>query len=67
MLKTSSRKDYERAIEDYTQVIALDPNYAKAYYNRGLTKDEFEKLSRGDRGLHSSDRALIPTMLFLTT
>jgi len=28
--------DYDRAILDYTQAIALDPNYAVAYTNRGL-------------------------------
>ena len=26
----------ERAIEDYSQAIRLDPQYAKAYYNRGI-------------------------------
>jgi tetratricopeptide (TPR) repeat protein len=27
---------YDRAIEDYNRTIALDPNCAPAYYNRGL-------------------------------
>jgi len=30
-------KDYERAIEMYTKSIDLEPNYAKSYYNRGLS------------------------------
>ena len=28
---------YDDAIEAYTKAIALDPNYAIAYYNRGIT------------------------------
>lgn len=28
---------HNRALEDYTQAIQLDNNYAEAYYNRGLT------------------------------
>jgi formylglycine-generating enzyme required for sulfatase activity len=31
-----SRNDYVTAIEEYTQAIRLDPNYAVAYSNRGL-------------------------------
>ena len=31
-------KDYYGAISDYTKAIELDPNYANAYYNRGLSK-----------------------------
>jgi tetratricopeptide (TPR) repeat protein len=27
---------YERAIEDYDEAIRLDPQYAQAYYNRGI-------------------------------
>ena len=30
-------KDYNRAIDDYTEAIKLDPNLAEAYFNRGLT------------------------------
>jgi tetratricopeptide (TPR) repeat protein len=29
------RKDYNKAIEDYTKAIDLDPNYARAYSSRG--------------------------------
>ena len=29
------RKEYDKAITDYTRVIELDPNYAAAYCNRG--------------------------------
>jgi tetratricopeptide (TPR) repeat protein len=29
------KKDYDRAIAEYTQAIKLDPNYATAYTNRG--------------------------------
>jgi len=32
----ASRKDYQQAIRDYTQALAVDPNMAEAYFNRGL-------------------------------
>ncbi|HMA63295.1 MAG TPA: tetratricopeptide repeat protein, partial [bacterium] len=39
-------KKYEAAIGDFTIAIKLDPNYEKAYYNRGsiyLNQDRHEK------------------------
>ena len=32
----SAKKQYDRAIKDFTQAITIDPNYAYAFYNRGL-------------------------------
>ncbi|MBI4378307.1 MAG: tetratricopeptide repeat protein [Nitrospinae bacterium] len=32
----SLNKEYDSAIEAYTKAIALDPNIAQAYYNRGF-------------------------------
>jgi len=34
----AARKDYSRAIDDYTHALELDPNMAEAYYNRGLVR-----------------------------
>ena len=37
---------FDRAIVDYTEAIALNPNYTEAYYNRGvawLRQKEWEK------------------------
>jgi lipoprotein NlpI len=39
-------REYDKAIGDYTEVIRSDPNYAAAYYNRGLayaTKGDYDK------------------------
>ena len=32
--------EYERAIADHTKAIALDPNDANAYYNRGVAYEQ---------------------------
>lgn len=34
----AAQKDYVHAIDDYTAAIRLNPNFAEAYYNRGLTR-----------------------------
>ena len=41
------RKDYKRAIADYTQAIALDPRLAEAFYNRGLALIDSGKTDEG--------------------
>jgi tetratricopeptide (TPR) repeat protein len=40
------RKEYDKAIADYTQAIQIDPNFATAYYNRASAygmKTEYDK------------------------
>lgn len=34
------RNQYEEAIEDYTRVLELDPNFASAYLNRGVAYEQ---------------------------
>ena len=34
-----NRKEYDKAIGDFTEAIRLDPNYTLAYFNRGLAYD----------------------------
>jgi len=41
-----TQKDWQAAIESYTRAISIDPDFAEAYFNRGLTyiyTDEVEK------------------------
>jgi tetratricopeptide (TPR) repeat protein len=35
----SKKKDYDKAIGDYSEAITLDPTVAEAYYMRGLAYD----------------------------
>jgi tetratricopeptide (TPR) repeat protein len=35
-----AKREFERAIADYDQAITLNPKYAAAFYNRGLTKQK---------------------------
>lgn len=42
----SKKEDYDKAIADYTEIIRLDPESAKAYINRGLAyylNNEYDK------------------------
>jgi len=39
-LQRSTKEDNERALELYHKALELDPNYAFAYYNRGLIYDD---------------------------
>ena len=39
-------KDYYGAIADYSKAIELNPNYAMAFYNRGVIKNELEDYKR---------------------
>jgi tetratricopeptide (TPR) repeat protein len=38
---TGAIANYNKAIADYTKAIELEPNKSRAYYNRGLSKYEF--------------------------
>ena len=45
------RKDYQLAIDDYSQAIAIDPRLAEAYFNRGLARIWADQQSEGIRDL----------------
>src|SRR3990167_4842469 len=45
--KNNADEDYDRAIEDYNNAIALDPNYADAYARRGSAYDNKGQYDRG--------------------
>ena len=40
---------YERAIEDYDEAIRIDPEYGKAYYNRGIAYEILGQQPRAER------------------
>jgi tetratricopeptide (TPR) repeat protein len=44
------RKDYDRAIADYSEAVKLDPQHADAYINRGTAYD-----SKGDNDAAAAD------------
>ena len=43
-------EDDKAAIKDFTKAIALDPNFAEAYYNRGLAEENLgnDKAAKAD-------------------
>ncbi len=43
-LEKVRKRNFNGAIEDYTQAIKLDPEYEKAYYNRGLANFQIGEL-----------------------
>ena len=45
--------DFDRAIEDYDKTIELKPNYADAYYNRGVVR---YKKGDFDRAIEDYDK-----------
>ena len=43
----AQRKDYQRAIDDFSRAIGLDANIPEAYYNRGIVYLQAEKMAEG--------------------
>src|SRR5207248_1222460 len=52
----SGLKEYQRALEDYTQAITLDPQLAFAYNNRG---NAYLELKEYQRAITEFDRAIM--------
>ncbi|MBI5747750.1 MAG: tetratricopeptide repeat protein [Nitrospinae bacterium] len=48
-------KEYDNAIESYTKAIALDPNYAQAYNNRGVA---YYDKGQHDRAIEDYNKAI---------
>ena len=42
LIKRQKKGDHYGAISDYTKAIEINPNDAKAFYNRGNSKDEIQ-------------------------
>ena len=45
------RKDYKVAVNDYNEAIRLEPDFAEAYFNRGLTNIYLGNLQQGTKDL----------------
>ncbi|MEX1083986.1 MAG: tetratricopeptide repeat protein, partial [Xanthobacteraceae bacterium] len=49
------KKEYDRAIEDYSQAIRLDPKYAAAFVNRGIA---YERKGQYDRAIENYSQVI---------
>ena len=45
------KRDYIGAINDYSKAIELEPDYAEAYFNRGLTRIFMDDMDGGSLDL----------------
>jgi len=45
------QREYQAALPYYTQAIAIDPDFAEAYFNRGLTRIYLDQVDDGIRDL----------------
>jgi protein O-GlcNAc transferase len=54
-MHSKSLKRYEEALTSYDRAIAIKPDYAEAYYNRGNALQELKRL---EEALASYDRAI---------
>ncbi len=52
----ADKKEYDKAIEDYSEAIRLDPKYAAAYTNRGTTWQDKKEY---DKAVADYDRAIL--------
>jgi tetratricopeptide (TPR) repeat protein len=50
-----NEKNYDRAIQDYSKAIELNPNYTEAYYNRGIV---FTNENNYDRAIQDYSKAI---------
>lgn len=51
----ADRKDYEKAIKDYTKAIELNLDFANAYYYRGLV---WQNLNKNNKAIADFDKAI---------
>jgi tetratricopeptide (TPR) repeat protein len=51
----AGKKEHDKAIADYTEAIRLKPDYARAYYNRGLA---YQRKEDGIRAKADLDKAI---------
>lgn len=61
------KKDFEKALKEFTAATSIDPKYIDAYYNKALTEEEMDRLDAAEKDLkivfqmqpRSSDAAVL--------
>ncbi|MBP0018474.1 MAG: tetratricopeptide repeat protein [Cyanobacteria bacterium SBLK] len=48
------QQEYEKAVADFSYAIALQPDLALAYYNRGIARYQLEKVGEGKEDLEKA-------------
>ena len=59
----NSKRDYDKAIEDFTKAIAINPNYPDSYYMRGMTYKIIAVLSNNNNEYYK--KALVDLRKFV--
>jgi tetratricopeptide (TPR) repeat protein len=52
-------KRFDQALASYDRALALQPNYAEAFYNRGVTLQELTRISSADLPLGRECEGLV--------
>ena len=57
VLHSMMLRQFEEALKSYKSVIKLEPEFAEAHNNLGITLKELGRLDEAEKSLQKSDRA----------